>query len=238
MTDRKKAFVPVLVVCGLLLALAGCGRSKDKIVTLAPPRDIATNPAEEKKAALLKQLEIKFENPQAHFELGQLYQAEGLWSKAEYHYNVALSFDPANRNSQAAMVKLMFASGNAERAKILADTYINQVCANAAESLQLGLAFQNQQLEDYAIRCFQQALRLAPNSAVINKQIGYYYLSKNDKAHAQEYLIRSFQLDSNQPELAGELGRLGIAVKIPAKSETDTKKLDKIVEQAGTEKNK
>jgi hypothetical protein len=48
-------------------------------------------------------------------------------------------------------------------------------------------------------------------------------------------LSRSFQLNPNQPDVAGELGRLGVAVKIPRKTEknTDAKKLDKMVEKSG-----
>ncbi|KKK97910.1 hypothetical protein LCGC14_2648010, partial [marine sediment metagenome] len=76
------------------------------------------------------------------------------------------------------------------------------------------------------------ALHLAPNSAKIHRQIGYYYLSRNNKVRAKEYLVRSFQLNPNQPEVSGELGRLGVAVRIPRKTERSTKKLEKIVEQS------
>ncbi|MGB2864327.1 MAG: hypothetical protein WBC05_13435, partial [Sedimentisphaerales bacterium] len=58
----------------------------------------------------------------------------------------------------------------------------------------------------------------SPSSALINKQVGYYYLGKSDKDQAKEYLVRSFQLDPKQPEVAGELGRLGVEEKIPRKT--------------------
>ena len=77
---------------------------------------------------------------------------------------------------------------------------------------------------------------MAPNSDKINRQIGYYYLSKGNTAQAQDYLTRSFQLNPNQPDVAGELGRLGIAVQIPRKTQQDTKKLDKIVDQSDENK--
>ena len=54
---------------------------------------------------------------------------------------------------------------------------------------------------------------MSPNSAEINKQIGYYYLSKNDNVRAKDFLIRSFDLNRNQPEVAGELGRLGVVIE-------------------------
>ena len=189
-----------------------------------------------RKASLLKELNSKFENPDAHFELGELYQADGMWSKAEYHYNIALSFAPAHRPAQAAMVRVLQGSGNTGKAKVTADIYINQVSGSAEESLKLGIAFAKQQLDDYSLVCYQQALNLAPTSAKINRQICYYYLAKNDLIRAKEYLVRSFQLDSTQPDVAGELGRLGVAVRMPRKTETQARKLDEVVERSGEEK--
>jgi len=47
-------------------------------------------------------------------------------------------------------------------------------------------------------------------------------LGKGDKDRAKEYLVRSFQLDPTQPEVAGELGKLGVEVKIPGTTGTET----------------
>jgi tetratricopeptide (TPR) repeat protein len=222
-----------LLFCTFALLMAGCGSPGQSGKSKTSKVDkVRLTPTEQKKAKLLKQLDRKFEDPDAHFELGQLYQADGLWAKAEYEYNIALSFNPAHRDAQAAIVKVLRDSGETAKSGLSAEIYVNQTCASAEDSLRLGMAFQKQQMDDYALVCYQQALQLAPNSAKINRQIGYYYLSKGDKVRAQEYLTRSFQLNPNQPEVAGELGRLGIAVKIPRKTEKDTKKLDKIVEQS------
>lgn len=225
-----------IIGVGFLLSFAllfgGCqsfGVGKAKSST---KDEITTTPVEKKKAKLLKAIDRKFENPQAHFELGQLYQADGLWSQAKHEYNVAFSFDPAHLPTQAAMVKVLIESGDTTKSGIYADIYMNQVASSAAESLKLGLAFQGQALDEYALGCYRQALHLAPTSAKINRQIGYYYLSKGNRELAKPYLSRSFQLDPLQPEVAGELGRLGVAVAIPRKIQKDTRKLDKIVEQS------
>ena len=181
---------------------------------------------------MLRRIERKHDNPDAHFQLGQLYQADGLWSKAENCYRIALNYDPAHRQAQAARIKVLLQGGDMKKAELLADIYMEQAATSAAGALKLALAFQKQELDDYAMSCYNQALRLAPNSAKINRQIGYYYLSKNDIVQARDFLNRSFQLDNNQPEVAGELGRLGVEVKIPRSTETNTRKLDKIVEEA------
>lgn len=207
--------VGVLMLLALCLSLllvctfGGCESNNKKLEPMT---------AEQKKAALNKQLDMKFENPQAHFELGQLYQTEGNWSKAEYHYNVALSFDPVNRPAQAALVKVLINNGDKAKAEQYARSYINQASISAMVSLQLAEAFHKQQLDNYALACYQQALHLEPNSPEVNRQFGYYYLDKNDKDHAKEYLSRSFQLNPNQSDVSGELGRLGVVVKIPKKS--------------------
>lgn len=225
-------FIVALPFLYCTLSLIGCNSQPATVGTVDQVRSI---PPAAKKADLLNQLERKFENPQAHFELAQLYQAEGLLQKAEYHYNVALGFDPAHAQAQAAMVQLFFESGDPGKGKTYADVYMNQAAGSAVQSLRLAMAFQKEELDEYALMCFQQALNLAPNSARVNKQFGYYYLAKNDKVRAKEYLVRSFQLDPNQPEVAGQLGRLGVEVRIPRKTETTSKALEKPAGQAGEE---
>ena len=216
-------------LAGLVLVLTalagGCEKSSEREVG-----GITITDTEQKKAELLGAIEARYENPEAHYELGKLYQADGLWNKAEWEYNVALGFDPVHRPAQAAIVKVLADSGNLDRSKLSAEIYMNQAGASAQGSLRLGHAFQKEFLDDYAVTCYQQALALAPNSAAINRQIGYYYLSRKDKARAEEYLKRSFQLDPYQAEVAGVLGRMGIVVQVPRKTETNTKKLDKILE--------
>ena len=232
-SNRVSIFTFILLLnCALLFVLVGCESQEMKA---AEAERIRKLPVEARKANLQQSLESRFENPVAHFELAQLYHAEGLWSKAEYHYNIALSFDPSNADAQVAMVKLFLDSGDTAKSKICADTYVNQAGNSDIQSLRLAMAFQKQQLDEYALACFQQALNLAPSSALINKQVGYYYLDKNDKDQAKEYLVRSFQLDRSQPEVAGELGRLGVEVRIPKKTEKQTKKLDRIAEESRTE---
>lgn len=202
--------------CAFLLVLIGCESQQAKEARAAKMRKL---PAEARKANLQKSLDNRFENPQAHFELAQLYHSEGRWPKAEYHYNIALSFDPANAEAQAAMVKMFIDSGNTTKSKNYADIYIDQVGSSSIQSLRLAKAFQGQQLDEYAMTCYQQALELEPTSANINKQVAFYYLSKNDNDRAKEYLVRSFKLDPSQPDVAGELGRLGVEVQIPKTAE-------------------
>lgn len=236
MARKTQSIGLTLLICTCLLS--GCNSSR-KDTKARPPRvdEVAKTDAEQKKARLLRQIDRKFENPGAHFELGQLYQADGLWAQAENEYKTALNFDPAYRQAQAARVKVLMQGGDEVKAKLLTDEYISQASNSAAGSLKLALAFQKEMLDEYALACYQQALHLAPTSAKINRQIGYYYLSKNDRVRAVEYLKHSFELNPMQPEVAGELGRLGVTIQIPRKTQKHTKKLDRIIEKdnKGTE---
>lgn len=214
----------------LCVLLGGCHRIK-KTKTGKSPKEIQQTITERQKAKLLRKINRRYEDPQAHFELGKIYQKQGLWAQAERQYNIALNFDPVHREAQAARVKVLFDGNDIAKAQLLADVYTEQAANSALGSLNLALGFQSEGLDNYALSCYQQALRLNPNSAKINRQIGYYYLSKNDLVRAQEYLSRSFQLNPNQPDVARELGKLGVTVKIPTKKRRGTKTLDKAVEQ-------
>jgi lipoprotein NlpI len=209
-----------LFVC--ILLLSGCKPEGEKVTTTQVEKIIKT-PTEVKKEQLLKSIERRFDNPSAHFELGQLYQTEGKWAAAEYRYGIALRFDPVLRDAQAAMVKVLTESGNTIKAKLLADTYKKQVSSSSEWSFELAQAFLKQKLDEYALACYQQALHLEPTSAKVNKHLGFYYLSKDDKIRAREYLSSSFELNRNQPDVALALGQLGVEIRIPQEIEKDTK---------------
>ncbi len=226
-----KKVIYVFMIAALLLA-AGCMDQQQRTINGEKISDKQlARETDSTKMALLKRLDKKFENPQAHYELGRIYHSEGLWDKAEWEYNKALAFDPVMHKAQAAMVKLLIDRAASSRSEVVADMYMSQASVSAKNSLLLGRAFQEQQLDDYALGCYQQAVKLAPNSSVINKQIGYYYLLKKDRASAERYLRRSFEINPRQQEIAGELGRLGVRVQIPRKTKTNTRKLEKILEK-------
>jgi len=197
-----------MIFCVILLA--GC--EPKPTATISPSVRTANDI---RKAELLAELQKKWENPPVHYQLGQLYHSESDWSKAEWYYNVALGFNPAYRDVQAAIVKLQYDRGDKAKGDWAANMYITQVSSAPDQLLALGIAFEKQGLGDYALKCYQNAISLAPDSNAVSRQLGYYYLARNKKDLAKEYFIRSFQLNSNQPDVAEELGRLGVAIRIP-----------------------
>jgi tetratricopeptide (TPR) repeat protein len=171
------------------------------------------------EAQLLAELDKKFENPQAHYDLARLYHKSQNWNKAEYHYKVALGFEPGNKAAQAGYVKMFIDRGETAQAEQLANSYIRYAGTIVSETIRLGWEFEQLGLDAYALRCYRQALEAAPDSYEANRQIGFYYLGKGDNSQAKQYLSKSFQLNPRQPEVAGALGKLGVVVQAPVEPE-------------------
>ena len=227
----KSINILIVIVC-VTIFISGCGyelSKKDR------SQDVGLTPTQERKAELLKDIDDEYSNPEHHYNLGKLYQDQGQWTEAEYQYNLALQFDPVHRPAQAGMVKVLLEAGDEAKSKMLADIFLNQISNDAAGALKLGYAFQKQLLDDYALLCYNSALNQAPESYAVNRQVGYYWLSKNDKVQAKNYLIQSFRLNPNQPDVSGELGRLGVEVTVPRTKSKNTKKIDKIIDKPAEE---
>jgi tetratricopeptide (TPR) repeat protein len=226
-----KMIFNILIIVLVCTVLSGCGGGQKTVTGEKISDKELTSQSDLQKADLLKQLDKKYGDAQTHYELGKLYHAEGQWDKAEWQYNKTLAFEPIHHDAQASIVKLLVDKGDTQRSEVIADMYMSQASVSARHSLMLGRAFQARGIEEYALSCYLQAHRLAPNSVVLNKQLGNFYLMKGDRANAEMYLRRAFELDPYQPEVAGQLGKLGVQVQMPRKMPKETKKIDKMKEQ-------
>ena len=214
-STRPRAVLRLLVLlllAGALLPVCGCKNGMSRDSRAGSSGGVSAGKTE---AELLVEVEKKFENPTAHYELGRLYHRSQQWSKAEYRYSVALSLDPAQRGAQAGMVKMFIDRGETAKAEQYANSYIGGPGMAGMESVRLAWEFERLGLDAQAIRCFRQALATAPDSAEVNKQVGFYYQGKGNDAKAKEHLRRSFELNPRQPDVAGALGRLGVVVESP-----------------------
>ena len=167
---------------------------------------------EQKKVELKKKLERRYKDSETHFLLAQLYHAERNFEDADFHYNRALQYDPVYRPAQAGKVKLYIDRGETLRAQHYFDECINQIGDYPIKIVELAREFQEQNVDTYALTCFNKALELAPKSAEVNKYFGYYYLSRNNEDMARKYFEESFIIDSTQKDVSRELGNLGVPV--------------------------
>jgi Tfp pilus assembly protein PilF len=219
------------LVAGLLAAVFISGCVVDRSAEGINEQEVKFVPTEVRKTELQTRIDQKFSDADAHFELAQLHRADGMWKKANSEYNLALQLKPGHKAAQAALVKMNIEKSDDVKSKLLADIYMNQAKGSAGASLLLGKAFQKEMLDDYAFTCFETALMLAPNSAALHRQMGYYYKRKGDTIRAQEAFKRSFQLDPYNADVAGQLGKMGIAVVIPRKQDNQGEKYDKMLEE-------
>lgn len=221
----------LMLIASLLAVSLICGCVVDRSGEGAGEQEVKFVPTEVRKGELQTRIDDKFSDADAHFELAQLHRADGMWEKANYEYNLALQLEPGHKGAQAALVKMNIEKGDDTKSRILADIYMNQAKGSAGASLLLGKAFQKEMLDDYAYQCFDTALLLAPNSAALHRQMGYYYKRKGDTIRAQEAFKRAFQLDPYNADVAGELGRMGVAVEIPRKQDDSGQKYDKMLQE-------
>ena len=216
MTDKQRSVgfgsVCTKTVYGILtvliLALSGCHQphpqvDREQLRSMADP-----------EVYLLALLDQRYENPDVHCELGRYYHSQHNDTKARYHYDTALGFDPTHCPTQAALIKMCLDQGKADQAQELMQQYQRQIINYPQQLVELGNALDAEDLDRYAFSCFQQALNLGPNLAPTNKYMGLYYLRNNDLDRAKQYLIKSFEINSNQPDVARHLGDLGVTVEL------------------------
>jgi len=183
-----------------LVIIAGCG-----------PKMPAGPDTEQ---SLLNEINLKFENPDAHYKLAKIYHGHGQWIKAEYEYNVATGFSPLNKWPEAGLVRLYEDWGRPEKAQAALDKAM-KTCVADEELVMLAKALQKENLLKHAQACYEYALTVAKNKGGIYKEMGYYYLSIGDKVRAEDAFRKSLEIRPYQPDVSAELGRMGVKVVAP-----------------------
>lgn len=215
-----------MLMAGLLLLVlfGGCNLNRNK-----GDKVVVSTDDEVKRAELTKRLDRRWDDANAHYELGKIHLADGMWSQAENEFDIAMGYDPVHWDSAAALIRTLVESGQKNKAGILAERYIRRAKYSASASLLLGKAFQKEYFDEYALSCFEQALRIAPDSAGLNKEVGFYYMSKKDNVRAASYLKHSFEINPRQTDVARALGKLGVTVELPRGKGEKGKRLDSLL---------
>jgi len=167
------------------------------------------------KKRLLTKIGKNYQNADAHYKLGKIYASEKQWQKAIYEYDVALSFDPAHWQTQAAKLKTLVNDGQSAKADVAAEMYINQNVGNIEGPLTLSKALEDEGLDKYVVRSYKSGIAKFPDSVELNRGLGMFYLKKGNKESARQYLIKSFELDPTQADVASELGKMGVILERP-----------------------
>lgn len=204
-----------VIACPVLLLAFGCTADS----SYAP--DLATDQIPDKETYLLSQLDTRFKDPDIHSELGRYYLSEGLLGKAKYHLETALGFDPSHRRAQAAFIKLTQLQNGDAQAEETFRRFQRLLLKSPSELIKLAKALSEEELDQFALDCFNRAIQLQPESAEAHRQLAYFYLARDDQDKALKHFTRSFELNPNQPDVAGELGRMGVVIQTPGIHQTN-----------------
>jgi tetratricopeptide (TPR) repeat protein len=190
--------------------IAGCQpkAANDSLAGLSP---------DQQKQRLFEQFEARFGTPMAHFKLAEIYRNEGELRKAGYHFETAADFKPYFWEAQAASVKAYLDANAPDKPAQLQDKWATMV-THADDCLSLAKAYENAGLTAQAKAIYDKAERVAPKSAKVFKASGFFYLAQKDKAIAEVKFRRSFELDPYQPDVSAELGKMGVIVQSPRKT--------------------
>jgi tetratricopeptide (TPR) repeat protein len=188
---------------------AGCQPPVDNSLTGLSP--------EQQKQQLYEQIEAKYEIPRAHYQLGIIFRNEHNFDRAAYHFNTSAEFQPLNWPAQAALVRAYRDDNKPEKAATAATKWIQRT-TKPDEAISLARAFETEQVPTAALQAYIRAVTLAPQSPEVHKQFGYYYLRRNDKERAEEEFRKSFELDPYQADVSAELGKMGVIVQSPRKT--------------------
>jgi len=194
-----------LVIC----VLAGCRTPSN------PSRNRAMDTIPDKESYLLSELKTRYQNAEAHCELGRYYLNQGSMDKAKFHLETALGFDSALRPAQAAYIRLTSELEGEMAGQRLCAEYQRPLLSSVPEMIKLANALGDEGLDTLSLSCFQRILSIQPNSAEAHRQLGYFYLARKDNEKAKLHFSRSFEANPNQPDVAGELGRMGVTIETP-----------------------
>lgn len=211
--DTQKHCVKLLTSCAaislIICVMAGCR-------TRSTPRpDLAMDRIPDKESYLLSKLSTRYQNAEAHCDLGRYYLDQGLTDKAQYHLETALGFDSALRPAQAAHIRLTSQLEGEMAGQRLCAEYQQPLLSSTPEMIKLAKALADEGLDTLSLSCFQRVLTIQPNSAEANRQLGYFYLTRKNNEKAKLHFSRSFELNPNQADVAGELGRMGVTIETP-----------------------
>ena len=221
MSNKAKIAVSLIffVICLFVIGCAEQSKIEHQEPLGPPPEDAEYG---FKKLYYQKQLEQKYENPWAHYQLAKLYFSDGWWNKAQFHGELAVQFSPMMFEAQALVIKTLIASGKESLAKVKLKEYTDLAGDDTGKLYMLGKQLRENNLNQYAYDIYQSAYSDENTSADITRELGYYYLARGQKVMARKYFVESFELDPFQKDVAWELGRLGVAVKVQEKQDTQT----------------
>lgn len=146
-----------------------------------------------------KSLQLNFDSPEVHNNLGDLYYLKKLYQPAAEEYRIAMRINPYYAEAYNNLGIVHFDEGRYEDAQ---KTFVKALAfkPNFAEAYNnLGMVYLNKTLYRKALEEFRKALELIPENAEVNFNLALVYLRGfSDKQKGIYYLKRSLEFDPYQ----------------------------------------
>lgn len=150
-------------------------------------------------------------NPEAHFNLGRVYKAQGFLKEAMMQYQIALQLNPNYLSAQRELAELRQILTQDERVqqKLEGQTSLPQTDYSSipsAEAERRGRQLLNQGRTNEAIRYFEVILRERPDDAEVLKLIAFLYFRQEKFADSLEYYTRAQKSSPQDAEIPYAIG--------------------------------
>lgn len=163
--------------------------------------------------------------PEAHYNLGRVYKAQGFIKEALIEFQIALQLNPSYSAARRELesIKQSLEQDVRTQLKIQGQETVKQTdfgSMPAEEAEKRGRQLLNQGRGEEAIRYFEQVLRQRPDDAAMLKTVGFLYFRQNRFSNALDYYSRAREYSPVDAEIPYAIGLIHMKTKSPEKAET------------------
>lgn len=163
--------------------------------------------------------------PEAHYNLGRVYKAQGFLKEAIIQFQIAVQIKPdylaAKRELEAMQQTL--ATDIAAQQKIQGRENLQQTefeTIPADQAVGRAREMLNQGRPDEAIRYYEVALRSRPNDPALNKMVGFLRFRQNRFSDALESYAKAQKSAPTDAEIPYAIGLIYMKTQVPERAES------------------
>lgn len=173
-------------------------------------------------------LELDQRYPEAHYNLGRVYKAQGFIKEALIEFQIAVQVKPdylAAKRELDSLKKNLEADVGAQLKikgkETFQQTEFENMPADEAEKRARELL--NQGRTDEALKYFDLALRERPNDVALNKMAGFLYFKQNRYSDSLDRYAKAQSYSSADAEIPYAIGLIYMKTQMPDKAEISFK---------------
>lgn len=170
-------------------------------------------------------LELDPRYPDAHFNLGRVYKAQGFIKEALVQFQIAVQIKPdylAARRELDALKKSLESDVSAQQKiqgqETFQQTAFDSMSSDEAEKRARQLL--NQGRTDEAIKYFELALRERPDDTGLNKMLGFLLFKQNRFTDSLDKYSKAQSSSKNDAEIPYAIGLIYMKTQLPQRAET------------------